>query len=622
MKNKNGFTLIEIIISLVLLVAVGLLITTNLNKTFTKFNEDEYDNFVSKVNSATNIYLDNNSRIKNELETSKAFVFITVNDLIETGLLDQNILKSDILEENDINENTKIKVSFDANGLYLIEFKPTIEKDSYLIANQLIISDEDNLFNNKTYCNNYVSDPNKLEGFAFVDVNGAKINVVNSEHPEYVGNIKTVNCDNIKNIPGSYEMVYTYRTPDSKIEKTYKRNVIVYSKILETTKVNPELYSDDDTKDYFVYNEVINYKLTIKNESSVQRTINIKDLLIKASIDVGDLTYPNNVNATILSNAKKFFSIAGLTLTIGPKKEIIYEFPLVVLANAGTSLKYKTNYIINDKAKAETSTSEKKVEKSINLSAITEHGANIILVLDTSNSMSSKNRLGNLKTAANLFIDQQNLISSEICIEKFASSASLLGCSKDKAKLQKYIRSLSTGGGTAYKKALSKATDIFEHNFIDKINNKKYIIFISDGYPGDSNSDINNTANNLKNNKVIIYTISVDMGSNAILENMASQPSEKYYFQSESAGLSEVFANISQSINFTGNKATEDGFLSISDIDPNEKIKFTINDDQIIEYNNVAAAEKAGYIINKNKINIKKFPANSQISFSYYVKQN
>lgn len=80
MKNKNGFTLIEIIISLVLLVAVGLLITTNLNKTFTKFNEDEYDNFVSKVNSATNIYLDNNSRIKNELETSKAFVFITVND--------------------------------------------------------------------------------------------------------------------------------------------------------------------------------------------------------------------------------------------------------------------------------------------------------------------------------------------------------------------------------------------------------------------------------------------------------------------------------------------------------------------------------------------------------------
>lgn len=80
MKNKNGFTLIEIIISLVLLVAVGLLIMTNLNKTFTKFNEDEYDNFVSKVNSATNIYLDNNSRIKNELETSKAFVFITVND--------------------------------------------------------------------------------------------------------------------------------------------------------------------------------------------------------------------------------------------------------------------------------------------------------------------------------------------------------------------------------------------------------------------------------------------------------------------------------------------------------------------------------------------------------------
>ena len=58
--NKKGFTLIEIIITVTILVSLGLVITLGINKMFDKSSEESYEAFESKIISSADLYLANN----------------------------------------------------------------------------------------------------------------------------------------------------------------------------------------------------------------------------------------------------------------------------------------------------------------------------------------------------------------------------------------------------------------------------------------------------------------------------------------------------------------------------------------------------------------------------------
>ena len=58
--NKKGFTMVEIVISLAILVAIGLVVGVGLNKVFKKSKEDEKGSFVDRIISSTDLYLANN----------------------------------------------------------------------------------------------------------------------------------------------------------------------------------------------------------------------------------------------------------------------------------------------------------------------------------------------------------------------------------------------------------------------------------------------------------------------------------------------------------------------------------------------------------------------------------
>ena len=52
MRNKKGFTLVEILVSIGLLALIGTVIGISLNKAFKDNNKNNYDEFVEKVKSS------------------------------------------------------------------------------------------------------------------------------------------------------------------------------------------------------------------------------------------------------------------------------------------------------------------------------------------------------------------------------------------------------------------------------------------------------------------------------------------------------------------------------------------------------------------------------------------
>ena len=215
MKRK-GFTLVEIVISLVILVAIGLVVGVGLNKVFKNNQEDEVGSFEDKIISSTDLYLANNQSLTNELQTVKGYLLINIDDLIDAGLLDENIIDPET--GNKIAGDTKVKVSLDSSGLLKIEYDVQSPNEPYLEAQTL------NLEYNKSFNCASISSYSPewgTQALRLIDVNGSVI-------PSSIIDVITqVSCEIDTSKPGSYQITYNYKVPGNDEIKSLVRNAIV-----------------------------------------------------------------------------------------------------------------------------------------------------------------------------------------------------------------------------------------------------------------------------------------------------------------------------------------------------------------------------------------------------------
>ena len=91
MRNKKGFTLVEILVSIGLLALLGSVIAISLNRVFKDNNIKNYDEYVEKIKSAAMLYVNNTVDILNDLNDS-SFKIITIGDLVDNGYLNDNLV--------------------------------------------------------------------------------------------------------------------------------------------------------------------------------------------------------------------------------------------------------------------------------------------------------------------------------------------------------------------------------------------------------------------------------------------------------------------------------------------------------------------------------------------------
>ncbi len=111
MKRKNGFTLIELIVTIGLMVLIGVVIANNLTSVFSHREDENISDFQNMLQDAACLYIDlSDPEIKNLKATCKSNgCTVKTGKLIENGLLD----------ENEVNPLTKQKI----NGLESITIR-------------------------------------------------------------------------------------------------------------------------------------------------------------------------------------------------------------------------------------------------------------------------------------------------------------------------------------------------------------------------------------------------------------------------------------------------------------------------------------------------------------------
>lgn len=237
MKNKKGFTLIEIIVCLVLITAIGTGVTLTIVKNDNP--QEKIDNVTKVVKSASEVYLSANTQLVDKLNKNQGFLVLDVQELIELGYLKTNIFDDIenisngydkvILKKRDIDDLDYIykenEGSFLDIGLYDVIY-PYKENE-----NKLILFDKPILIYNSDNISEDIRSNCLLEELIIFDENYNKKNTPFGKYfcSELTDENIIKQSNEIKYIKYKYDVYEGYR----KVENCKKRDIVYY---LENSK--------------------------------------------------------------------------------------------------------------------------------------------------------------------------------------------------------------------------------------------------------------------------------------------------------------------------------------------------------------------------------------------------
>ena len=267
MRNRKGFTLVEVLVSIGLLALLGLVIAISLNRVFKDNNIKNYDEYVEKIKSAAMLYVNNTVDIINDLNDN-SFNIITIGDLVDNGYLNDNLVNPNTNEK--VGKNEEIQVFYDSDHELIVVYPYTNDnKDSdlYTLNYSVMYGDTtDNLcyvdLNTRSL---QLINP---DGTPVKDNNSNKILVPEQNIKAYMENGEE--CTNLTSEKiGTYKIRYEY-TKNYK-EKLNQKNVEKKS-AERTITVRPSKPTIDIFKVTKNNNDVYNPTMTYKVSDSSKKT--------------------------------------------------------------------------------------------------------------------------------------------------------------------------------------------------------------------------------------------------------------------------------------------------------------------------------------------------------------
>lgn len=242
MKDRNGFTFVELILAIVLLGIVSYIAIININKNSNNQKKDSYNKLVSNVLASADAYVNDNGNLLYDLYNNKNYVYIKVGVLIDNGYLDENTINP--YTKKVINREELIKIYYNSITA-TIEYEYPVKNNEkmYLNTNTLnvTIDSEFNcldgigsddlvfIYENGTY--NHIGDTNYNLNNSVISERKLRCSYdtrLTKTTNKYTSGEYQYNSYRAS-LPGTYVITYTWDDNNGK-EQTTNRNVIVSEK--------------------------------------------------------------------------------------------------------------------------------------------------------------------------------------------------------------------------------------------------------------------------------------------------------------------------------------------------------------------------------------------------------
>ena len=442
-------------------------------------------------------------------------------------------------------------------------------------------------------------------------------NEYKSEYTKTATYNSTINVNNVedRSIDGNNVQWHLLELKPSEITigLDESENVIEVYYVLPNITVTKSIWQNgkDVTDKTIEAGSTVTYKLTASNTGYENGSVTITDEQIpEGTIKTEDVETVNKLKAN------------GIVLEVPANSSETIEFTLTLTGKIGTAISNTAEF-----DGTPTNTVNNEVEKTVQLKANSETvqitNSNVIVIIDTSGSMSSKpvvldgvceklicfknhvyrngknyhyhykdepTKINNAKQVTKDFIDmielpaQEDKSSSAIEVIQFNSDASIVGTAtkaSDVADLKSSIDKISLKGQTNVTNALTLASAEIDKLKQERPDNQNIVIFVSDGYPeGDTMTNIKNAAAKL-HGKATVYAIGLDMDIDVLKTVVASDPS-KYKTTLQASSLKDIFQDIKTDI--VGKyKPTQSvaGKIELTDIDMTKSIIIKVNGKEI-----------------------------------------
>lgn len=239
--KKQGFTLVELLVTIILLGLVAAIVIYNMTNVSKETKESDYERYIAAIKSAADVYATNNPEAFNDLYVSKAYVYFTIGDLVRSGLLDENLENPYTNETVDFDDRIKANLDSTTGDLKFEYPLDSTETETFLvtIADYVVWGEG---YDCMQGAGSYQLSLSDEEG---------KLIMLNDQETIDQYNFKCALPDGFDpKVAGNYEVEYTWLT-ESGTRKSATRTLRVLPQVTPTFRTNVDYNFNEGNPDWF-----------------------------------------------------------------------------------------------------------------------------------------------------------------------------------------------------------------------------------------------------------------------------------------------------------------------------------------------------------------------------------